>query len=102
MLQSGPAVNPLLAKLSVGLDQAFHKKKQEGEFMRRKLAELASLPAAEQVTRLKMMINEQESQQKMLQTRALKSEKEAERAAKRLIDAQNVKPQSDNVQAGSS
>ena len=61
-MQSGTGVNPLFAKLSVGVDKVFQKKKQEGEFMRRKLAELASLPSSEQVTRLKMLINEQEVQ----------------------------------------
>jgi hypothetical protein len=46
-------VNPLLAKLSRGVDQVYNKKKQEGEFLKKKMAELSGLTPAEQVNKLK-------------------------------------------------
>ncbi len=46
-------MNPLLAKLSRGVDQVYNKKKQEGEFLKKKMAELSGLTAAEQVKKLK-------------------------------------------------
>ncbi len=90
-------MNPLLAKLARGVDQAFNKKKQESEYLRKKMAEIGGLPPAEQITKLKQMINEQESQQRLLQTKVLKVEKDTEKVSKRLADAQNIKPQSANV-----
>jgi len=46
-------VNPLLAKLSKGVDQVYNKKKQETEYLKKKMAELSGLPPAEQVKKLK-------------------------------------------------
>jgi hypothetical protein len=57
--QSGAsAVNPLLAKLARGVDQGYNKKKQEGEYLKKRMAELGALTPAEQVKRLKQLINE--------------------------------------------
>lgn len=54
----------------LGLQAAMAKKvevqKKEQEFIRLKMKEIASLPAAEQVKRLKQMVNDQQTQQKVL------------------------------------
>ncbi len=66
--------------------------------MKKRMAELQGLPASEQVKKLKILINEQENQQRMLQTKSRLLEREQEKADKRLQEAQNVKPQSENIQ----
>jgi hypothetical protein len=54
----------------MGLQAAMAKKvevqKKEQEFIRIKMKEIASLPPGEQVKRLKQMVNDQQTQQKVL------------------------------------
>lgn len=60
LVQSG--LNPLMMGLGNALAKKVETAKKEGEFVKKQIKELSGLPAADQVKKLKMMINDQENQ----------------------------------------
>lgn len=87
--------------MTAGLKSMVKKQKQMNDYQK-KMAEIASKPALEQINLIKQMINQQMEETKKMQTKAIKLEKDIDKTNKKVEVARAAKAENDAAKGAQS